>query len=1169
MSYLPADKIRIFVSSRLEECVDERINARDAIISLGHDPVMFETAGARPYPPRSIYLKGVDSSLFFIGIYSDGYGDIAEGMDISGLEDEYQYAKTRGIQQLLYVKKINAGGNRDERLEKLISDFLSPFITVSFYENPSDIYERVREDITALVAEYVQRGLRAGAMNQPQLSLIIDNLVPLNRRISRPTVKSALLNLLESISLTIVIGPLGIGKTVFLATLANQQEWVFVQCGERTPREILVDATNGIRAKLGLDQIAYTQIEEAKSALKASWQALGSVTLVLDDVRTEEVADAILKVIVSSNKKRMVLSARDASLFHGIVTFPIPPLDRDEIKNFVARNRIQPLMPGELEELMHLSEGNPLYLRYYTNVEPGNFETTLAAYELKALRNLAARPREALNYVALSPRALQLEELMQLMSSPANSIEEISMCLNEARSLLTDTARGYSIFHTHARKTIQSAIGESPQQLKFYAQRLSKWLSSKRDYTSSFTVLDDAGLDVPQRLIELASQHAAIQGNVRAAINILERRLQIEKDKGNASNAVSVRDLMISLASAQSQAGKADEALNMLDEARKVIAPGDSFIPIKEMELTILAWAKGDPNSIDKLEEVKQQYIKEGSIWDASRIASDLSASFMHRADYERAFDEAKYALSGFEKYKDAYGAKIAKINLLSAASALPEKQEIAKVLMEELKNSEEISPRQRAALFNILGRVAKEQNDIKGAKSFAEGAIDIGRTLGDSRVVSTNLINLGNYFRDEGNLDVALEKYEAADKIAHESKLIQSEAWVQEVMASTFNERGDGHRAIQHATYAIGLSKDGVSKRTETEAYEELAKGYENINDTDEASKAWLQTAELEFEADKESESGFWSFLRAVRLLYKEHKGKGYIAAYRRIFKHNIGQSESRLSNFETLTHEYSSLYACLPVRFAFEATVYHARLAFDNLPKVLVRQIFLNLMGQILNKPKEANQDLKMLHATLALAMAIPKDTLTIDDVVGVGERLANNISNLSFRANNDGAAHWTINTQFAKPVIVTISQLDDRADVSLVTLCLVLVLLSFSKEISEEVLAGIIPPVDEASIQVVNYDEAKNLVPLEKAGLISMENVCSVTRATNPKSDDLIPIFVITRSDITSDWLVGEGRGNSGQVLFAEVLGELVYHLFAGEIELETLYPKIMSLVKKTII
>ena len=62
---------------------------------------------------------------------------------------------------------------------------------------------------------------------------------------------------------------------------------------------------------------------------------------------------------------------------------------------------------------------------------------------------------------------------------------------------------------------------------------------------------------------------------------------------------------------------------------------------------------------------------------------------------------------------------------------------------------------------------------------------------------------------------------------------------------------------------------------------------------------------------------------------------------------------------------------------------------------------------------------------------------------------------------------------------------------------------------------------------------------------------------------------PVVGDRRGPITSDWLVGTGRGNSGQVLFAQLLVELVYHLFEGEIEMDTLNPKIFSLIKKTVV
>src|SRR5229473_8427369 len=94
--FLPRDKIRIFVSSTLGECQDERAEARRAIESLNHLPVMFEDAGARSYPPREMYIRALDESQFFVGIYREKYGQIVPGMDFSGIEDEYRYALVKG-----------------------------------------------------------------------------------------------------------------------------------------------------------------------------------------------------------------------------------------------------------------------------------------------------------------------------------------------------------------------------------------------------------------------------------------------------------------------------------------------------------------------------------------------------------------------------------------------------------------------------------------------------------------------------------------------------------------------------------------------------------------------------------------------------------------------------------------------------------------------------------------------------------------------------------------------------------------------------------------------------------------------------------------------------------------------------------------------------------------
>src|SRR5215469_6032561 len=147
----PDQRVRVFISSTLEELAAERSAARRAIRRLHLVPVWYES-GARPHPPRSMYRAYLAQSQVFVGIYWQRYGWIAPGMEISGLEDEYRLAA--GKPMLLYLKRpapdqepgltaminsIRAAGSVSYRafgtpreLERLLADDLAVLLSESF-----------------------------------------------------------------------------------------------------------------------------------------------------------------------------------------------------------------------------------------------------------------------------------------------------------------------------------------------------------------------------------------------------------------------------------------------------------------------------------------------------------------------------------------------------------------------------------------------------------------------------------------------------------------------------------------------------------------------------------------------------------------------------------------------------------------------------------------------------------------------------------------------------------------------------------------------------------------------------------------------------------------------------------------------------------------------------
>ena len=147
---LTADqRVRVFISSTLEELAAERRAARRAIARLHLVPVWYES-GARPHPPRSMYRAYLAQSQVFVGIYWQRYGWVAPGMDISGLEDEYRLAA--GKPMLLYLKQPAPG--LEPRLAAMI-EAIRAAGTASYraFATPGELERLLADDLAVLLSE--------------------------------------------------------------------------------------------------------------------------------------------------------------------------------------------------------------------------------------------------------------------------------------------------------------------------------------------------------------------------------------------------------------------------------------------------------------------------------------------------------------------------------------------------------------------------------------------------------------------------------------------------------------------------------------------------------------------------------------------------------------------------------------------------------------------------------------------------------------------------------------------------------------------------------------------------------------------------------------------------------------------------------------------------------
>ena len=145
----PDQRVRVFISSTLEELAAERAAARRAVQRMHLVPVWYES-GARPHPPRSMYRAYLAQSQVFVGIYWQRYGWVAPGMEISGLEDEYRLAADKPM--LLYLKR--PAPDQEPRLTAMI-DSIRTAGTVSYrtFATPRELERLLADDLAVLLSE--------------------------------------------------------------------------------------------------------------------------------------------------------------------------------------------------------------------------------------------------------------------------------------------------------------------------------------------------------------------------------------------------------------------------------------------------------------------------------------------------------------------------------------------------------------------------------------------------------------------------------------------------------------------------------------------------------------------------------------------------------------------------------------------------------------------------------------------------------------------------------------------------------------------------------------------------------------------------------------------------------------------------------------------------------
>jgi hypothetical protein len=249
----PDQRLRVFVSSTLEELADERAALQRAIEDLHLTPVMFEL-GASPHPPRALYRAYLEQSHVFVGIYWQRYGWVAPDMEVSGLEDEYLLSD--GMPRLVYFKEPAEA--REERMTDFVGRIKAGDNSFRKFRSAEELAELLREDIAHLLTERFESVASDGddrpvpAEPRPRDGLP----TPATRLIGREQDAGELVELVtgQDVRLVTLTGVGGIGKSRLALEVARRVKahGVSVFLVDLTPVTDPEESTRAIAAALSV-----------------------------------------------------------------------------------------------------------------------------------------------------------------------------------------------------------------------------------------------------------------------------------------------------------------------------------------------------------------------------------------------------------------------------------------------------------------------------------------------------------------------------------------------------------------------------------------------------------------------------------------------------------------------------------------------------------------------------------------------------------------------------------------------------------------------------------------------------------------------------------------------------------------------------------------------------
>lgn len=1136
----PDQRVRVFVSSTLGELANERRAVRQVIKDdLSLHPVMFE-AGARPHPSRELYRAYLEQSHVYLGIFWQSYGWVAPDMEVSGIEDEYNLSS--GKKRLIYVKQPES--ERDPELERLLQRIRDEStITYVPFSTPEELADLVRNDLAHLLSEsFLLDIARSNVVDarEPAPAYLDALRSEMDARvlIRRDRLVTEVQEHLQAASKLLLEGDPGIGKTFLLGELAADPDTVYVPLRNKTTQQVCSYLTTHLAVRRGASPRSTPSEAEALAELQQEL-ANGRATLLIDEA-DQNLATVQALLGLEFFGCRVVFATRypDPEAFGDITRYRVPPFDRNEVTHFLEASGV-PLEPGELQRLRVASEGNPLYLYYFTKNPISPLPEGLQGYQRVLWERLPPQQQEVVNLVAYSVVSLDLSDLHALLDRQnlSTSMMETRQLVASASPLIRQAGDGYELFHAYFEEFVRASTMSDSLSVHYHSLLGDYAIAKDATMAAAHHLLHAEDPRARQYLLD-GARIALLHGNWALSEEFLSTAVEsFEREENRYEEAVA-RHLFAEL---YRESGRYSDARREIDAAARLFGELGEEEWRRQTDLlsSLMLIQEGQAEeTIKKLTTALENI--QGDEEEEAIISLNLSYACIQANRYREGATAAESALNMFEQLGNEIGIYGSLTNLASCAGELGDhvlQGHYADRIIEAAKKRS--LPRVEAAGLNHRAAAQRAEGYAAAAQRTLEDCVTIHQRLGNVEGEALNIANLGNAFLDQEMYPEARAAYAESLAKAREHNLPRQEGHALQLLTRLKQREAEKERSTDLHREVLELGEEalkiqrGLSERLRiagtqgylANSYEELGMIREAADSREDAGNNYAAIEMWESAADQyERTMVLWNVVeerdRAVvcvqrwarcRVLSVEpsikkdtltevleriseipqgiRSGSYYVSALRTIILHSESTS---------LNHLIRSLAVyCRKHHDPDEKR--HLKLALEDIVTEIARSSSPTLLRAAAVGIEQADEEL-----------------LSVSSLNALGERLADTLDHLHYRFTPDDFPTWTVGLEWQRPLVAqVVCMTEDHVSLRVGT-ALALLLQSDGAAIEDAVLAYGGNQEDGFALHLMNQENAVQKGGMENS-LFSSDSLPGTTTESNvPWEETQPPTFLFLRDD-----------------------------------------------------